>query len=787
MESLPDGQVLIDAFLAALQRGELEACAAKLQQLRSLVETRPAFAPWCAYLAGILANERDHNLAEAERIFRELLAGELEPALRGRALYALGRTYDYQARWADAIDTFERCHALALRSGDTLEQVKAWKHIAISYNNGFACGDFGPEVLAVAARHCQDALDSLRALDSPAGEHAWLTGSIWNTLGLVRRSLGEWDAALACYRQDLKLCRAQGDRLGIGLSYGNIGEVYQEQGPERWPRALAAYRRALRTIRAFARPLDEAEVLANLGFLHQAMGEPELALEHYHHALRIVEDLRVAPSTEAARAGFFATIVDTYANAVLLCLSLGDERQAFDLVERARARTFLDALATRARALSQRLAGTPLTGAEVQAALPADALLLEYFTTGLPEASAGRFAMPYVRRRFPPASTILFAVTRSSLRAFPLDISPGALRPDQLDRAAERHFLEPEVRRELYERLLAPAEPLLGAMRRLYLVPHGPLHYVPFQALIDRGGATLLDPRGPELMYAPSATILLGDHRPVDGTASQGCLALGYNGSAPRRLRFAEEEARLVARLTAGEALAGPGPKLARLYEQAAGCHILHLSCHGGFIPQAPLSSWLELGPDERLTALDVLERLRLRCALVTISACESGLSRVRRGDELVGLVRAFLYAGTPLLLCTLWEVDERSTSILMERFYQEYQAGVPAAEALKRAQLFLKTLSRSQALDILLRYAIDQILHYGAPPSDEWPASPGPAPEARLAESYLKSVGAEVAPAASADDGPGAAAERLFADPYYWAPFILVASAQGALVRAPG
>ena len=93
------------------------------------------------------------------------------------------------------------------------------------------------------------------------------------------------------------------------------------------------------------------------------------------------------------------------------------------------------------------------------------------------------------------------------------------------------------------------------------------------------------------------------------------------------------------------------------------------------------------------MTAAEVLERLHLRCDLVTLSACESGLSRVRRGDELDGLMRAFLFAGASALVSTLWRVDERSTLILMERFYREILAGVGFAQALRQAQLYLRSL----------------------------------------------------------------------------------------------
>ena len=87
-----------------------------------------------------------------------------------------------------------------------------------------------------------------------------------------------------------------------------------------------------------------------------------------------------------------------------------------------------------------------------------------------------------------------------------------------------------------------------------------------------------------------------------------------------------------------------------------------------------------------------MLDGLRLRCELVTLSACESGLSTVRRGDELMGLVRAFMLAGAPAVVATLWRVDERSTRLLMERFYRDLSSGADPATALHRAQIYLRT-----------------------------------------------------------------------------------------------
>ncbi len=138
----------------------------------------------------------------------------------------------------------------------------------------------------------------------------------------------------------------------------------------------------------------------------------------------------------------------------------------------------------------------------------------------------------------------------------------------------------------------------------------------------------MLRAEGPELIYAPSATHLLRYGRRTAERAAESCLAVGFNGLDQATLRFAEEEARSIARLTGGRALTGSTPKKTTLYRQASHYRILHFSCHGDFNPEAPLMSALHLAPDEALTALDVLEQLRLRCDLVTLEQVRKALAR---------------------------------------------------------------------------------------------------------------------------------------------------------------
>ncbi len=701
MPSMPnelEGQTLIDGFFAALKLRDLDQCETVLTRLQALAREQARYRPWRIYLSGILVSERDHDWVQAERIFNSVLQADPEPALEGRALMALGNVCKYQGGWQRAVRAYKDALALFEQLNRPIDQVKSWKQIAIAYRRGYTRGDFPPEVLEQAVAHCRMALDVLESTPDPALD--WLKGSVWNTLGLLHRDLGDWDEAIACYQRDLSICRALDDRFGMGLSYGNLGEVYQRRGQETCSKALQSYQNALTIIREFDDRYEEVEALANLGFLYQEMDRHEEALDCYEQALGLIERLRAGLSSETGRAGFFATVSETYAHAILLGLKMGRVRWAFDLVERARARAFLDILAARSLDLARRMEAPTRSLDDVQAALPADGALIEYFATGLIE-SVDRSHARHTdtrrpeRHRFPPSKTLIFAVTRDRIEVHDAQISPNDLRPHWLDNVVECHFLAPRIRRVLYDKLVEPVAHLFRDMRKIYLAPHGPLHYVPFQALLASDGQLLLCDEGPQLIYAPSATVLLSGESRGASSARGSCLAIGYNSDGEAQLRFAEEEARRVAQQTGGETLLGQSPKKETVFNQAANYRLLHISCHGEFSPADPLSSFLRLAPDETLTAMEVLHNLNLQSDLATLSACESGLSRVRRGDELIGFMRAFLYAGASALLVTLWRADERSTLILMERFYQEIQAGVEFAEALRRAQCYLRNLTR--------------------------------------------------------------------------------------------
>lgn len=261
---------------------------------------------------------------------------------------------------------------------------------------------------------------------------------------------------------------------------------------------------------------------------------------------------------------------------------------------------------------------------------------------------------------------------------------------------ARRHMamLERSARQvlaALYDELVAPLESLLeeavsdemDAVPKLAVVPHGPLHQVPFHALFD-GGRYLIERF--EISYAPSATVytLCQERETRD---REGAVVFGVEDPL---IPAATSEARAVAgHFPRAEVLVGENATISDLRNTASKCGTLHLACHGLFRSDNPMFSALKLH-DGWLIAADAMS-LELSGALVTLSACESGRSEVVGGDEILGLTRAFLSAGAATLVVSLWLVQDETTVELMGGWYERLCNGEGRAAALRAAQLELK------------------------------------------------------------------------------------------------
>jgi len=332
----------------------------------------------------------------------------------------------------------------------------------------------------------------------------------------------------------------------------------------------------------------------------------------------------------------------------------------------------------------------PLTLAETQAVLRGqapDVTLLSYFV-GVDEtvifvATADEFHVAQV----PVASEDL----RHCVESLVGEMKVAPLLPDSWRAASQ----------SLYTWLVAPVEPYLPPTKpdhpaRLGVVPFGMLHYLPFGLLHGAGvpvddDVPLLQDRY-ALFYAPSASSLRYILQPRP-TAEPGALVMANPDAlgAPH-LAHADGEARAVAALLGTTPLLGTQATESRFTAASGTAAVVHLAAHSDLQPASPLFSAILLRPggagDGRLETHEIMNLSLPATGLVFLSACQTHLGNLSQGDELVGLERAFLRAGTASLVTTLWPVDDQATEMLVQGFYTQLSAGVPRAEALRQAQL---------------------------------------------------------------------------------------------------
>ena len=164
-------------------------------------------------------------------------------------------------------------------------------------------------------------------------------------------------------------------------------------------------------------------------------------------------------------------------------------------------------------------------------------------------------------------------------------------------------------------------------------------------------------------------------------------------------LPFAKKEVETISIMLDGVEVIGASASESYLKNKAASFNILHLATHAIIDEDNPLYSKLVLAFEDSTTTEDgelhsyEIYGMKLNCALVTLSACNTGTGKYLDGEGIFSLGRSFLLAGAESVLTSLWEVSDQSTSQIMESFYMNIKKGATSPEALREAKLnYLKT-----------------------------------------------------------------------------------------------
>ena len=294
----------------------------------------------------------------------------------------------------------------------------------------------------------------------------------------------------------------------------------------------------------------------------------------------------------------------------------------------------------------------------IQASIPDNALLVEYF-----EARGVMCASLVGRRELHIQPLAAAPELRKNLEMFLGQMAKFGLGDAYLSQFGTfAHQTTLETLRRLHADLIAPLAGRLDA-EHLIVVPHSILHQVPFHALVD-GDDYLVDRY--TFSYAPSASVYAMCHA-KRATGRGAPLVLGIPDEQAPEIRAEVEE--VAAALPGARLFVGAEATEERLRRLGGDCRLLHIATHGFFRHDNPMFSAIQLGAS-RLTLFD-LYNLELGAELVVLSGCGTGLNVVASGDELIGLTRGLLYAGAPSVVATLWDVHDRSTASFMRAFYE--------------------------------------------------------------------------------------------------------------------
>lgn len=545
-------------------------------------------------------------------------------------------------------------------------------------------------------------------------------------------------------------------RAEVALSRARIAD---ERGDA--AATLAAIAR-FRTIGSSSRYSDEWEAAALAARAHSRRGDLDAAIRDGLRAVALVEQVRGRLPGSVLRGSIVAARSRTYAELVRSLVLTGRHEEAFAVSDGARATALAEHLAAgsalgsrdaslrdaaRVELLLRRVSRLRTTLETIEA-LPPEEIdpggledarrLLAEARREYELAAAGRSLDPSGRVRIlgigevdaaaarsglgsdevlieylvGPDELFVFVLTNAALTIAVTDM-PEATLSSRVRLARERigrPGIDPEevhpLLEQLYRDLIQPAfrsAPVIEA-RRLILVPHGPLAYLPFGALRDPTSGEYLAERY-ELAHLPTASAL-PLLRGRSGTTEPERPRMTVFTPFPDELPGSRAEARRIeAAIPGSVVISAEAATERRLRSALSAGDMAHVATHGSLVVESPLFSRIDLASGGEDPAddgvLEVHEVLSqpVTSPLVFLSGCETGLGRAwsdrfTRGEDYATLAQAFLYSGARQVVATLWPIEDEGAAAFAGAFYERLAEGKTASEALAAAR---RTLLRSE------------------------------------------------------------------------------------------
>ena len=604
---------------------------------------------------------------------------------------------------------------------------------------GFAHQNLGAALSRIprpqeALKHYQLGLETYRKI----GRQAQIPWSLVSIGTLQAFLLDDPEAGRATLNEGLKISEAAANREAIGYFRYELGSLDMKE--DRLEAGLQHLDAALQIARDLQIPDLEYQVLANRGLLQSRLGTSEAAIASLRASAAIVNDLRANVSSDLAKIAYVDTRQSVFHDLALVLAASGRPEEALEAAEAGRARALADLLSQRqvvgrpaerqalqevraalaAAATSSKAPAGGVRGGEdavataIQKLESQDQELVSLLTVASPmaaeiRATAARLGATVVEYLVTQRALLIWVVAPDGhIRFARRDVPAGdiARRVERIRHALDDPTLEdlraprrldPDLR-ALHEILIAPISqwlPRSAPGDPVIVIPHGPTALVPFAALQAPDGTSLVDRHALTVAPAISTYRYTAAKRRAGAWRDVSALVVADpvppDGSGLERLPGTFEEARKVAgRLGPGaRLLTGSAATEAFVKKEMAGRRVLHLATHGLISPVRPIASSVLLaegGGEDGYLRLDEVFGLELSADLVVLSGCSTGLGRLT-GDGIFGLTRGFIYAGTPSVVVSMWDVSDRATAFLMDRFYAALAQGHGKAAALAAAQ----------------------------------------------------------------------------------------------------
>jgi CHAT domain-containing protein/Tfp pilus assembly protein PilF len=668
-----------------------------------------------------VARQRD-DWTLADDLLKRALAIELKLAPEGpgavAALYTIGRTEDIRGNLQAAAEYMQRAQVIQEKfsSADL-------SFAAIIHGLGYVAFERGD--LPGAEEQIQRALTIEKKLGDISGE----AGALY-TLGLIYRRNGKPALATDYFCQAVDAIELQKAKLG-GTQEAKAGF-----GASR----AQFYRACLEGNVEINRPNEALLILerSRASLLLAMLAERDLVF-----ASDVPADL--ARERKLTDADFDRT------QTRIARLSSAKDAEEIDrqLAHLQELREKQAAIADRIRAASPRFAALqyprPLDLQGVREALDPGTVLLSYSIAGVqpPPGFENEKSFLFVIQ---PLGAESSAPNGLSVFQLPITGEELAAKLEAFRNLIERHNLSdlPILKQkstELYDLLIRPADPLIASSRRVLISPDGPLDVLPFAALLRKGtpgkkgesdryliewkpihtivSATLYaeinKARRTNSATSSFHVVAFGDPKYPAAPNANSVPPAGSGASSPlprgvafEPLPYTRAEIQDIAKLYPQQASLYLGPDATEERAKSIGKDVryIHFAVHGLLDEHFPLNSALVFTIPEKqvegqdngfLQAWEIFEQVHIDADLVTLSACETALGKEMRGEGLIGLTRAFQYAGAHSVLASLWSVSDESTAELMKRFYAHLKAGKSKDEALRAAQMALiRTNSKS-------------------------------------------------------------------------------------------